>query len=219
MRRKGHLGSFCTEPALAGWLPALLVPIWGCASFFQPPDCGWTAASALCPGRPCREQLPPGRGSWQGPVREQQWLWAWGGLLHCASGCACRCEFCSTFCQGKGPHWLHRVESHWRGRKGRRRHPWSSSVQLLGLQPAWPLCPVWGCVSHKCTTTCSVRRGWCLPCSLGVTASSCLQNVYAPEEDPELRVERYERLFEQNEELGLNDMQTEGYEAEPPSSR
>ncbi|XP_071625192.1 zinc finger protein ZPR1 isoform X3 [Heliangelus exortis] len=42
--------------------------------------------------------------------------------------------------------------------------------------------------------------------------NSYLQNVYAPEEDPELRVERYERSFDQNEELGLNDMRTEGYE-------
>ncbi|KAM6432271.1 zinc finger protein ZPR1 isoform 1-T1 [Liasis olivaceus] len=44
--------------------------------------------------------------------------------------------------------------------------------------------------------------------------NSYLQNMYAPEEDPELHVERYERLFEQNEELGLNDMKTEGYEAD-----
>ncbi|NXU55685.1 ZPR1 protein, partial [Turnix velox] len=43
--------------------------------------------------------------------------------------------------------------------------------------------------------------------------NSYLQNVYAPEEDPELRVERYQRTFQQNEELGLNDMKTEGYEA------
>ncbi|XP_030918253.1 zinc finger protein ZPR1 [Geospiza fortis] len=40
--------------------------------------------------------------------------------------------------------------------------------------------------------------------------NSYLQNVYAPEEDPELSVQRYERTFEQNEELGLNDMRTEG---------
>ncbi|NWW19161.1 ZPR1 protein, partial [Falcunculus frontatus] len=45
--------------------------------------------------------------------------------------------------------------------------------------------------------------------------NSYLQNVYAPEEDPELRVQRYERSFEQNEELGLNDMKTEGYETQP----
>ncbi|NXY90578.1 ZPR1 protein, partial [Alcedo cyanopectus] len=42
--------------------------------------------------------------------------------------------------------------------------------------------------------------------------NSYLQNVYAPEEDPELTVQRYQRSFEQNEELGLNDMRTEGYE-------
>ncbi|NWR36727.1 ZPR1 protein, partial [Tachuris rubrigastra] len=47
--------------------------------------------------------------------------------------------------------------------------------------------------------------------------NSYLQNVYAPEEDPELRVERYERTFEQNEDLGLNDMKTEGYEPESAS--
>lgn len=45
------------------------------------------------------------------------------------------------------------------------------------------------------------------------------QNVYAPEEDPELSVQRYERSFEQNEDLGLNDMRTEGYEPEPASGR
>ncbi|XP_053126260.1 zinc finger protein ZPR1 [Hemicordylus capensis] len=49
--------------------------------------------------------------------------------------------------------------------------------------------------------------------------NSYLQNVYAPEDDPEMRVEHYERLFEQNEELGLNDMKTEGYEADCSSSR
>ncbi|XP_047374013.1 zinc finger protein ZPR1 isoform X2 [Sciurus carolinensis] len=42
--------------------------------------------------------------------------------------------------------------------------------------------------------------------------NSYLQNVYAPEEDPEMKVERYKRTFDQNEELGLNDMKTEGYE-------
>lgn len=49
--------------------------------------------------------------------------------------------------------------------------------------------------------------------------NSYLQNVYAPEEDPELKVEHYERTFEQNEDLGLNDMKTEGYETAPPSGR
>ncbi|NWR59205.1 ZPR1 protein, partial [Bucorvus abyssinicus] len=45
--------------------------------------------------------------------------------------------------------------------------------------------------------------------------NSYLQNVYAPEQDPELQVEHYERTFAQNEDLGLNDMRTEGYELEP----
>jgi len=42
--------------------------------------------------------------------------------------------------------------------------------------------------------------------------NSYMQNVYAPEEDPELKIETYERSFEQNDELGLNDMKVEGYE-------
>ncbi|CAJ0963559.1 unnamed protein product [Ranitomeya imitator] len=42
--------------------------------------------------------------------------------------------------------------------------------------------------------------------------NSYLQNVYAPEEDPEMKIEKYERSYEQNEDLGLNDMKTEGYE-------
>ncbi|XP_045605260.1 zinc finger protein ZPR1 [Procambarus clarkii] len=41
--------------------------------------------------------------------------------------------------------------------------------------------------------------------------NSYLQNIYAPDEDPEITVEEYERTFEQNEELGLNDMKTENY--------
>ncbi|OXB62388.1 hypothetical protein ASZ78_009454 [Callipepla squamata] len=49
--------------------------------------------------------------------------------------------------------------------------------------------------------------------------NSYLQNVYAPEEDPELKVEHYERTFEQNEDLGLNDMNTEGYETAPAPGR
>ncbi|XP_068170554.1 zinc finger protein ZPR1 [Antennarius striatus] len=42
--------------------------------------------------------------------------------------------------------------------------------------------------------------------------NSYLQNVYAPEPDPEMTVETYTRSFEQNEDLGLNDMKTEGYQ-------
>ncbi|NXS56152.1 ZPR1 protein, partial [Brachypteracias leptosomus] len=49
--------------------------------------------------------------------------------------------------------------------------------------------------------------------------NSYLQNVYAPEEDPQLQVEHYERTFEQNEDLGLNDMKTEGYEPEDSPGR
>lgn len=44
--------------------------------------------------------------------------------------------------------------------------------------------------------------------------NSYLQNVYAPEPDPAMTVEQYERTFEQNDELGLNDMKTEGYAEE-----
>jgi len=44
--------------------------------------------------------------------------------------------------------------------------------------------------------------------------SSYVQNVYAPEEDPELTVLQYTRSFEQNDELGLNDMKVEGYQEE-----
>lgn len=42
--------------------------------------------------------------------------------------------------------------------------------------------------------------------------NSYLQNVYAPDPDPEMTVEKYERTFEQKEDLGLNDMQTENYQ-------
>ena len=43
-------------------------------------------------------------------------------------------------------------------------------------------------------------------------AGNCyLQNVYAPDPDPEMTTEHYERTYEQNEELGLNDMVTENY--------
>lgn len=49
--------------------------------------------------------------------------------------------------------------------------------------------------------------------------NSYLQNVYAPENDPEMKVERYKRTFDQNEELGLNDMNTEGYETDQTAQR
>ena len=37
------------------------------------------------------------------------------------------------------------------------------------------------------------------------------QNLYAPDPDPHLTVERYKRTWEQDEELGLNDIKTENY--------
>ncbi|XP_054473188.1 zinc finger protein ZPR1 [Anoplopoma fimbria] len=46
------------------------------------------------------------------------------------------------------------------------------------------------------------------------TGNSYVQNVYAPDPDPEVTIEKYTRTFEQNEDLGLNDMKTEGYEEE-----
>ena len=42
--------------------------------------------------------------------------------------------------------------------------------------------------------------------------NSYLQNVYAPDDDPELSIELYERSYEQNDDLGLNDMKVEGYQ-------
>jgi len=41
--------------------------------------------------------------------------------------------------------------------------------------------------------------------------NSYLQNIYAPEPDPEMEVVYYERTFDQNEELGLNDIKGENY--------
>lgn len=43
---------------------------------------------------------------------------------------------------------------------------------------------------------------------------SQFQNVYAPEDDPEMEVIHYERSWDQNEMLGINDMKVEGYEHE-----
>jgi hypothetical protein len=45
-------------------------------------------------------------------------------------------------------------------------------------------------------------------------ANSYLQNLYAPDPDPNMVIELYDRSWEQNEELGLNDMKVEGYEQE-----
>lgn len=43
-------------------------------------------------------------------------------------------------------------------------------------------------------------------------ANSYLQNIYAPDPDPNMTIEVYDRSYQQNEELGLNDMKLEGYE-------
>lgn len=42
-------------------------------------------------------------------------------------------------------------------------------------------------------------------------ANSYLQNLYAPDDDPEMTIEDYERDWETNEELGLNDMKVDNY--------
>uniref|UniRef100_F6QE47 Zinc finger ZPR1-type domain-containing protein n=1 Tax=Ciona intestinalis TaxID=7719 RepID=F6QE47_CIOIN len=44
-----------------------------------------------------------------------------------------------------------------------------------------------------------------------MNSNSFIQNIYAPEPDPCLSEVEYERTYEQNEELGLNDMNTENY--------
>ncbi|XP_008319258.1 zinc finger protein ZPR1 [Cynoglossus semilaevis] len=44
--------------------------------------------------------------------------------------------------------------------------------------------------------------------------NSYLQNVHVPDPDPQITMEKYTRTFEQNEELGLNDMKVEGYQEE-----
>lgn len=43
-------------------------------------------------------------------------------------------------------------------------------------------------------------------------ANSYLQNLYAPDDDPNITIEIYDRTFEQNDDLGLNDIKLEGYE-------
>eukprot|EP00276_Gloeochaete_wittrockiana_P009668 CAMPEP_0184645746 /NCGR_PEP_ID=MMETSP0308-20130426/2324_1 /TAXON_ID=38269 /ORGANISM="Gloeochaete witrockiana, Strain SAG 46.84" /LENGTH=437 /DNA_ID=CAMNT_0027075097 /DNA_START=326 /DNA_END=1639 /DNA_ORIENTATION=+ len=50
-------------------------------------------------------------------------------------------------------------------------------------------------------------------------ANSYIQNLCAPDPDPNLEVVEYERTWQQNEELGLNDIKTEGYEQDEHSSK
>lgn len=47
-------------------------------------------------------------------------------------------------------------------------------------------------------------------------ANSYMQNIYAPDPDPNMTIETYERDWEQNEELGLNDMKVESYSGDKP---
>ena len=42
-------------------------------------------------------------------------------------------------------------------------------------------------------------------------SNSYVQNIFYPEPDPQLEIETYERTFEQNEEWGLNDINTYNY--------
>ncbi|WFD44200.1 nucleolar zinc-finger protein [Malassezia psittaci] len=54
-------------------------------------------------------------------------------------------------------------------------------------------------------------------------ANSYIQNPYAPDPDEQLTTESYERTFEQNEDLGLNDIKVEDYgsddQSEEPKDR
>jgi zinc finger protein len=50
-------------------------------------------------------------------------------------------------------------------------------------------------------------------------ANSYLQNLYAPDPDPNMTTEVYERTFDQNEELGINDMRLEGYEDDEAATK
>ncbi|KAI8879516.1 zf-ZPR1-domain-containing protein [Backusella circina FSU 941] len=43
-------------------------------------------------------------------------------------------------------------------------------------------------------------------------SNSYVQNLYAPDADPEMKIEEYERDWETNEDLGLNDMKLDNYE-------
>ncbi|TDL26752.1 zf-ZPR1-domain-containing protein [Rickenella mellea] len=43
-------------------------------------------------------------------------------------------------------------------------------------------------------------------------ANSYVQNLYAPDPDPNMSIELFDRTWEQNEQLGLNDIKVEGYE-------
>lgn len=66
----------------------------------------------------------------------------------------------------------------------------------------------------KCLKECmSAQRKFTLILDDPVS-NSYLQNLYAPDPDPNMQIEEYERTYEQNEELGLNGMVLEGYDEE-----
>ncbi|KAJ3272947.1 hypothetical protein HDV01_005144 [Terramyces sp. JEL0728] len=59
-----------------------------------------------------------------------------------------------------------------------------------------------------------VLKGEMLPVTLVLydpLANSHLQNPYAPDPDPNMTIEEFERTFEENENYGLNDMKVENY--------
>ena len=49
-------------------------------------------------------------------------------------------------------------------------------------------------------------------------ASSYVQNLFAPDPDPQLTIEDYDRTKEEDEELGLNDIKVEGYKDDQSKS-
>lgn len=49
--------------------------------------------------------------------------------------------------------------------------------------------------------------------------NSYIQNLYAPDDDPNMIVEVYDRSYEQNEDLGLNDIKVTGYEGEEEAKK
>ncbi|KZZ86580.1 zinc finger protein ZPR1 [Ascosphaera apis ARSEF 7405] len=50
-------------------------------------------------------------------------------------------------------------------------------------------------------------------------ANSYIQDIFEPAPDPRLKIEEYERTDEEEEELGLKDIKTEGYEGEEEAKR
>ncbi|KAJ3368219.1 nucleolar zinc-finger protein [Kappamyces sp. JEL0680] len=62
----------------------------------------------------------------------------------------------------------------------------------------------------------SVLSGEAFPVTLILNdplANSHLQNPYAPDPDPNMTIEEFERSWEDNENYGLNDIKTDGYQA------